>query len=277
MDTLDLRQFESRVLGGGDAAGATFPVRIVSGSRMLISLLVISADPGATVSLDIGNTFEIDHGYESILTMNQTGIGRKKEVLTDFHNLFQFVVTVTGGAATWKLGISLFDNAMTTRIENADIRVDLDAASGDNIAIADRTGTRFLAINADGSLNAKLDDGSPDEHGVYTYGETPSPIAAGISTEIVSYTVPAGRKGWLEKIEGSGENIAEWEVLVNGVRIDFKRTWFSGGLNVGFDFIRYPDRGLELAPGDVVSVSVNHYRPAAGLFNARVQSVEASI
>lgn len=276
MGFLDLRQFETSVLlTSGDPFNGSRDVRVQSGSRMLISLLVITADPGATVSLGIGNTFEVDNGYESILTINQTGVGRQKEVLSDFHNLFQFVITVTGGAATYKVGVSMFDNAMTTRIENADINVDVSAGSGDNVAIADRTGTKYLAINDDGSINEVSVDGPYNV--VLTNGVTSTPVAAAVTTEVASYTVPVGKQAWLQLVDCGGENIAEYEVLLNGDRVGYKRTWFSGGLNLSFDYRASPKTGLHLVAGDTVSVMVDHYRPAAALFEARIQVVESGI
>jgi hypothetical protein len=241
---------------------------------MLLSLRVTQADPGAVVTLDVENGAVIDDAYESIGQLQVSGVGRDKKIFSDFHNLFRFVVTVTGGSAQYFVACSLADNGITTRIENAEISVDV-VASEDSVAIGNRNGVDFLKVFPDGSIPVQLDEGE-DKVRVF-YAQTPSPVSAGITTDVVSYTVPTGKIAYLQLAECSGENIAEWTIELNGDVIGLRRTWFSSGLDTVFDFKSSPKRGLPLQAGDVVTVRVNHYRDAAGLFDGRIQVVEASI
>lgn len=154
-----IQLFENQVVltGAGTTGLQEQDVHVVSGSRLLVSLLVTALDGGASVTLAIKNTFESDNGYETIDTIVATGVGRTKKIYSDFHNLFQFAVTVTGGNASYKVGIAMADNAMTTRIENAVIEVELDAAT-DSVTVAAITGPVALPTGA--STEAKQDVGN---------------------------------------------------------------------------------------------------------------------
>lgn len=73
------------------------------------------------------------------------------------------------------------------------IGVDIDAASGDNIAIADSTGTNFVTVNADGTLFMRL----LDESGIAFSAANPLPVE-----------VPAGLDINVEIDAADGDNIA---------------------------------------------------------------------
>lgn len=151
-----------------------------------------------------------------------------------------------------------------------DANVEVDAADGDNIAIHDSEGDE-LGINDDGSINVRV----VDTLGVLRsiYNEVLS-VPASVPTIVQSYTVASGVSGFLQRISLSGTNIATYEVLLNNVVIDKKRTWFNGSLNMDFDLSDYSKNGLPLNAGDVVSVRVTHVRPDVGDFNSRLQVVE---
>ena len=123
---------------------------------MLVTLKVLSADVGATVTLNVDNTFDTDIPYETLETVQLTAAGVVKRVFSDFHNLFKLRVTVAGGNATYKVAVALFDNANTTKIDNAQIDVSLDHTIDvmghfDSVRIGD--GQYLLDINPDGSIN----------------------------------------------------------------------------------------------------------------------------
>jgi hypothetical protein len=98
-------------------------------------------------------------------------------------------------------------------------------------------------------------------------------VASGVTTVLITYTVPAGKTAVLEKAFASGDNIGQYNVFVNGVRIDSMKTYFGGALNVNFDFSSGYS-GYALATGDVVVVKVLHTRPTPGDFTARIQISE---
>lgn len=147
--------------------------------------------------------------------------------------------------------------------------VEVNAADGDNIAISD--GTNTMSVNSDGSINVKIFD----TLGLLKtfYNEVTS-VASSILTTIQTYTVPVSTTAYLQKINISGTNIATYDVLINGVLQEKKRTWFNDGLNTEFDFSDYSKNGIPLITGDIVTVRVIHNRPSVGDFNSRVQVVE---
>lgn len=89
-----------------------------------------------------------------------------------------------------------------------------------------------------------------------------SSLAAGALTNILSYTVPAGKTLVLDKAEVSGCNVAEYSVEVNAVIKGVRRTYW-GNFNADFSFNK-----LQVAEGLVVRIKVIHSRPVVGDFNA---------
>lgn len=272
-----IKQFQT--VGLLDVQGSTgtskTEFQVITGSRMLVSLNVIDMDPGVSVQMNIGNTFDLNDGYEIIETFTATAVGRLKAVLSDFHNQFEISVVVTGGAATYKLGVSIFDNAMTTRIDNAVVQVDLSDTPGvdgkfDAVRVGDGSG-HYLKINTDGAINVVVED-ALDENPKNIFNDVTA-IASGDYRELVTYTVPGGLLGFLTRIEASGENIAQYDILINGTLVARKRTYF-GSFNTVFEFTPGPKLGLPLNAADVISVKVLHDRPNPGNFEARIQVTE---
>jgi hypothetical protein len=166
------------------------------------------------------------------------------------------------------------------------VSVLIDAASGDNISISD--GTHTLEINPDGSINVVATDldirnltflqDKVDVSGssisildnktlVNTYASVSS-IASGALTTILTKNVSVPSK--LMFCSASGENIAKYDILLNGNVLSSSRTYFGNSLNVNFNF----DKGISLINGDVVTVRVIHNRPSPGDFNANVLILE---
>jgi len=97
------------------------------------------------------------------------------------------------------------------------------------------------------------------------YNEVTS-VATSVITTVITYTVPAVSYAKLNTIDVSGTNIAQFQVEINTVVIDKKRTYFSGPFNEVFNF----DSSISLIAGDIVRVRVLHTRPFVGDFNARL-------
>lgn len=93
------------------------------------------------------------------------------------------------------------------------------------------------------------------------YGSVSS-VANGISTTVLSYTVPAGKTLLLSKVEVSGCNVAEYSVTINAVTKGVRRTYW-GNFNADFEY-----NDLSVATGLVVLIKVIHNRPLAGDFDA---------
>lgn len=161
-------------------------------------------------------------------------------------------------------------DATITGSFTGDIHSEIDAADGDNIAIADQSGSNYLNINADGSINVTPLD-SPGSI-LNEYNEVNS-VASGSLTTVISYSVVS--LGYLQRAIVSGTNIATYEVLINGSPLSKKRTWFNGSLNEEFDFVGQSKSGISLSIGDVVSITVIHNRPSPGDFNGSLQIMES--
>jgi hypothetical protein len=239
---------------------------------MLVQLKVLSIDVGATVSLNIGNTAEVETGYESLAQVELTAAGDVKRVFSDFFNLFELTATVTGGNASFRVIVGLADNAGTTRIENAQLDVSLDHTVDslghfDSVRIGD--GEDLLEINDDGSINVN-DDLALDETPVNVYSESPS-ATTGVEATVLTYVVPNGKLGLLYRVEASGENVARYQITVNDAVIATRRTHHGSGLTTDFNFTTPNKRALVLQPGDIVKVLGLHNRPISGDFEARVQ------
>lgn len=142
--------------------------------------------------------------------------------------------------------------------------VEIDSADGDNIAIKSSTTGNELQPNLDGSVNT-----INKEYGnvVNNYNEVTN-VASGILTNVLTYT--AVNNGELRHVDVSGTNIAQYEVLVNGIVRDKTYTYFGGKLHHKFDF----GRGIKFLTGNSIVIRVLHQRPDLGNFNARLHMVE---
>lgn len=271
-----LRVYETRTLFAKDSftGNGVETLQVITGSRLLITLLVDSIDPGATVNLFVDNNFTNDGTFDTIETISLSAATRVKRVLSDFHNLFNFRYTVVGGSASFKVGISSFDNALSTRIDNAIIEVDLHHTVDvngrfDSVRIGD--GVDLLEINPDGSLNVVVGEDT-DEEPINVFEESLA-IPNGANTTLMIYVVPVSKTLFLSRIDVSGENIARYEVYIDGDLIARKRSYFGDSLNQTFEFGLSSRRGLQVEAGETITIKVLHGRPFSGAFEARLQGL----
>lgn len=141
-----------------------------------------------------------------------------------------------------------------------EIDVSIDANAGDNIAIADPTGTNYLEPNPDGSINVVVTD-----NGLTTkneFGEVAG-VVSGVTVEIASITATSNTK--VLSCDFGGTNVAAYSLYIGGQLAAKKYTYFTS-LNGDFDF----KDGLPVNSGDVVSVEVLHMRPDPGDFNVNI-------
>lgn len=147
----------------------------------------------------------------------------------------------------------------TSSIDGGKVALDVSLLNNEFILT---DGTDTLEINTDGSINVK-DNGSAKN----TYNEVSS-VASGILTNITTFT--AIQNSRLKQVDVSGENIATYEVLLNGNIVSKKRTYFGTSLDTVFTF----DRGLAFISGEQVTVRVIHNRPGTANFNANIIVIE---
>lgn len=177
------------------------------------------------------------------------------------------------------LPVQLTDGSINIETLNAELRVQLsskdnDPKAGDvhsSVRIGDQNGEATIT---DGALNVNVISGpSPTQALVVTYNNDPT-VITGVTSDLVSYTVPAGKQAMLTLIEVSGENIAKYTVLVNSSVKAVKRTYYGSPLNLSFQFGPGNGSGLLLNAGDVVDVQVVHNQPATASFDGSIQVVE---
>ena len=101
------------------------------------------------------------------------------------------------------------------------------------------------------------------------YAEITS-VAISSETDVISYTIPVGKKVSISSIEVSGDNIATYRVKLNNNTTAKKRTSVAGSPNEVFPFDRY-----ELSAGDVIKVTVVNcsFDSLAGDFEARINGI----
>jgi len=143
--------------------------------------------------------------------------------------------------------------------------------STDNLILEDDDGDR-LNIFSDGSLPVKI-TGIEEIIPTPQYGEISS-VAANVETTLLSFTALADRQTYIQGIEASGENIAEYRVKIMGTVIDKKRSYHGAGLNVNFKYDGTLNLGYPLSPGQILTVTVIHQRPNVGDFNSKAIIIE---
>lgn len=126
--------------------------------------------------------------------------------------------------------------------------------------------------NADGSINVKAEivSGTIVEREVVSEFGHADAVPSGATVTIVSYTVPVAKKFFLQRVEYGGNNVATYELLIDGAVQQRERTWFNGPLSDEMNFSSSPREGLEIASGKIVLVRVENFRPSVGDFEARI-------
>jgi len=137
-------------------------------------------------------------------------------------------------------------------------------------------GGNTLKVNPDGSINVNGGGGgggsTTPENVAIQYNEDVA-VVSGVLTTIVSYTVPVGATAYLQRVLASGENIAKYQVLVNGTPLATNRTYFGSALDTSFNFSGPSGEGYLLNAGDVVLVQVLHNRPSTADFEATLEFI----
>jgi len=153
----------------------------------------------------------------------------------------------------------------------------IDAASGDNIAIANANGNT-LKVESNGSINVNIIEAALSvEEITNTYAETTS-VASGVETTLETFTASSSSIRYsIQRVEFSGEQIALYKVYINSDPIASKRTHHGSGLSGEFEFFGGSQEGLFINTSDVVSIKVLHNRPGTGDFEARIQMFEQVI
>jgi hypothetical protein len=139
----------------------------------------------------------------------------------------------------------------------------------DAVQIGD--GNYRLKINPDGSIPTTQENPQGAQTTVNKYNEVS--IVPDIQTDVVSYTVPANKTSIIERVTGSGQNLARFDLFVNASVIDTQRNYY-GNFNVAFNFMS-SGMGYKLNAGDVVTLKVTQSQSDPYLFSGRLQVTES--
>jgi hypothetical protein len=190
---------------------------------------------------------------------------------------FEVIITHTDDSIRLGDGTSLVTTTTVGLKVGLDVNIlneidigDLDA-SKDNVAIHDSDGDE-LEVNNDGSINVVV-TANANASGLKKYNEVIA-VPSNVETTVVTHTAVGGRQTFLQRVDTSGDNIAKYRVKVNGVTIDMKRTMFGEDLNCDFVFNGEANPGLEVAAGDIISVTVVNPRSGTSDYNGRIQYLE---
>lgn len=138
-------------------------------------------------------------------------------------------------------------------------------------------GGNTMKVNADGSINVIVEPiPSTSLLTVSKYNELVG-LAGGSTSFIVTYTVPVSKQAIFQRSSFSGENIARYDLFVNGVIQDTARTAYGGDYTGEFNWTSGNDSGVILNAGDTIQVQVYNFRPSSASFEARIQVLEITI
>lgn len=138
--------------------------------------------------------------------------------------------------------------------------VDTDVRAMD-VSIHDEDGNAYTPENP---FPVEIFDGPPDKDGLqHEYNEI-SAVASGVETTVLTVTATVQKR--IQKIEASGDNVAEIRIKLNGITVSKKRIWHCD-FNATFNFEQFVN-GFKLVPTDVLTVTALHTRPDLGSFEA---------
>lgn len=101
-------------------------------------------------------------------------------------------------------------------------------------------------------------------------------VASSSLTPVLTYTVPPAMMFYIGRVEFSGTDIAQFRILINGIVMGIKRTYFGGELNGTFEFSLPTGMGVTMVAGDVLVLDVEHQRPMLGDFDATLVGLTVS-
>jgi len=96
-------------------------------------------------------------------------------------------------------------------------------------------------------------------------------VVAGITTTVLTKTFSATKESKIYSISCSGENISVYELFINSVLIEKKRTYLGSDLNIKFDY----SYGLKASLSALLELKIYHTRPSVADFNATLKFTEA--
>lgn len=130
---------------------------------------------------------------------------------------------------------------------------------------ANKTAVEVYVGNA-GDINT----GSAAVNSLSDYQETTG-VINGVTTSILNHTFSATKASKIYSISASGENVSLYELFIDSVLIEKKRTYFGGDLNTEFNF----NFGFSVGLSSVLELKAHHLRPNPSDYNVTLKYTEA--
>lgn len=99
-----------------------------------------------------------------------------------------------------------------------------------------------------------------------------SSVGSGIETLIQSYSVPSAMTLELLRVEVNGDNVAQYNIYVDGMKIASTYTYFCQ-FNYVFNFEYLAGSGLPINAGQLLEIKVLQNRPDLGDYSARISGI----
>lgn len=145
-------------------------------------------------------------------------------------------------------------------------------------AVEDRERLKFKDVSGETAVRVTIAEDTsgiesiPPSDLIDNYSEISS-LVKDVETLILIYTVPIGKTFYLDRVQVSGENIADYRIYVDASKIARGYTYFGASLSHDFVFSKSQSVGKYIAASSVLEVKVIHSRPTSADFNARIVGI----
>lgn len=141
----------------------------------------------------------------------------------------------------------------------------------DSVSIGDGIANK-MSVNPDGSINVNLTSVTTEKGSAKSYYSDASGVSSGVTSTVLSYTVPVSKVQNIIEVIAGGSNIAVYELYINSTLKAKKRTYFGDSLSCTFYF---GNTGFEIVAGDLVEVKATSQRPGTSDFECELVYAEA--
>ena len=158
---------------------------------------------------------------------------------------------------------------------------------GNTLLLADSVQLADIAYPL--KLRAQDDDGNTFDQifAIYVKDPTPPPasefigelnlfeedmmVAAGNTVTLIDYTLPVGRELRFRIAEVFGDNIGAFEIQIDGVRVGFKKTYYT------YYETNFPFENFEVNTGQNIKILATNRGSNAAYFNARIRGYQYAV